>query len=61
MFIPSTDEMMLQILGTCTNPMYLKGYEEGYEQAKREMTEFIKNMQALYDTSTTCTGGTHDK
>ena len=36
-----------------SSPEYTKAYEEGYNQAKKEMLDMIKRMQALYDTSTT--------
>ena len=36
-----------------SSPAYTEAYQEGYEQAKSEMLEMIKSMQALYETSTT--------
>lgn len=51
MMIPNVDEMMFEI-NRCSNPYYKQGYYEGYEQAKEEMMEKLKLMQAFYDTAT---------
>ena len=34
------------------DPIYLKGYEEGFKQAKEEIAEKLSKMKALSD----CTG-----
>ncbi len=38
-----------------SSPEYVMAYQDGYEQAKFEMSEVIKNMTALYEASTTST------
>ena len=53
MVIPSVEETMISIFGGPNNPYYTKGYQDGYEQAKLEMFEKLKIMQALYDCTTT--------
>lgn len=49
--VPYTSEFLETIWRS--SPQYLQAYKEGYEQAKAEMLEKIKNMQALYESSTT--------
>ncbi len=51
MFVPSAESMIRQVFGIDTED-YNRGYEVGYKQARLEMEEFIKRMQAFY-TSTT--------
>lgn len=36
-----------------SSPQYLEAYQEGYEQAKREMKDFLKAMIALHCVTTT--------
>lgn len=38
-----------------SSPQYAEAYRDGYEQAKREMFDMIKSMQALYGISATAT------
>lgn len=46
--IPGWNEILYK-----SSPEYTQAYQDGYEQAKAEMLEMIKGMQALYDCTTT--------
>ena len=34
------------------SPAYTEAYQEGYEQAKREMAEMLTSMKALHESTT---------
>ena len=49
----TTTDMLMNERYKHLNPLYLDGYQDGYEQAKLEMFEFMQNMKALHESSCT--------